>query len=555
MSVLQRFRARMGPWRPSEIRTTQVLLACILLLAVFTRFWRLGTPDQCYFDEVYFPTTGAEILRGDDQAWEFYGHENTHPPLSKLIMAVGQGVFGRGSGGEDNHCWNDQNTKYRSTDASWDYDPFGWRFFGALAGVGSVLFMYLIARRLFQSEVAGLAAAFLLTFEGLAFVQSRIATPDTYVLFFVLGAVYFLISNRFLLSGVFFGAALATKWNATFTIIPILLYLAYRLVKGLQESKRGERVEPLDIVLPGGLAMLYVGMALTAYKYLGTHPDQDYEIFGGPLQAAGAVFIVLGAMAVVYSLVFVAASKWSLTGLLSDRGRVFLDVAVVFGLFFMLVPAYIYLMTYIPMLLNGHAHGFLGLGDVLELNRRAYDFHSHCDPPGCAHGYSSSWFKWPVMVRPIYLYVQDWAKIYSLGNPAIFWAGLPALGFVAWRGLNLRLKRGAEAGTVTVTGALRLSRWPLLFVVLSYLGFWLPWALNPRILFIYHYLPAVGFLVLALSYCVHWLWHRPEPWGRTAAIGFLTMTALTFIYFYPHLAAVNVSPELDESYYWFNSWR
>ena len=85
--------------------------------------------------------------------------------------------------------------------------------------------MYLLAKRLFESEVAALASAAFLTFDGLALAQARIGTPDTYVLFFTLGTLYFLTTNRFLLSGLFFGAAAATKWIGAFTMVPIVLYL------------------------------------------------------------------------------------------------------------------------------------------------------------------------------------------------------------------------------------------------------------------------------------------------------------------------------------------
>ncbi len=177
----------------ASITSRQVLIIALLisLLAAtaFTRFYRLGTPGEFYFDEVFFPATGQEILRGDPEAWEWFGHENTHPPLSKLFMAGGMAFFGEDS-------------------------AFGWRFFGALAGVGSVAFIYLLGKRLFESEVVGMAAAFLMVFEGLFFVQARMATPDTMLVFFILGAIYFLLSDRPLLAGVFFGAALATKWTA-----------------------------------------------------------------------------------------------------------------------------------------------------------------------------------------------------------------------------------------------------------------------------------------------------------------------------------------------------
>ncbi len=414
------------------------LLVSLLAAALFTRFYRLGTPGEFYFDEIFFPTTGQEILRGDADAWEFIGHENTHPPLSKLFMAGGMAVLG-----EDN--------------------PFGWRLFGALAGVGSVFFIYLLAKRLFRSEIAGLAAGFLMVFEGLFFVQSRIATPDTYLLFFILGTVYFLISERPLLSGIFLGAALATKWTALMTLFPIGLFLIYSFFQA-DRSRRRQFLAEATLAVP---------------------------------------------------------------------------------LFFVVVPASIYLLTYVPMLFSGHS-----LGDVWNLNRQAFEFHTNLE---ATHPYQSPWNTWPIMMRPIFLFVSSsGAVIYSLGNPIIFWVGLPALAFALWQGLRgLRARFNEATGSLSLSGSLGPEQASLLFVVLTYLGFLLPWVIQPRITFIYHYLPSLAFLLLALAYAVHWLWQR--PWGRAPAIAFLAAAALTFVYFYPHLAAVNVSDGLRESYFWFDS--
>ena len=416
------------------------LLVSLLAAAAFTRFYRLGTPGEFYFDEVFFPATGQEILRGDPAAWEWFGHENTHPPLSKLFMAGGMAFFG-----EDN--------------------PFGWRFFGALAGVGSVAFIYLLGKRLFRSEVVGMAAAFLMVFDGLFFVQSRMATPDTMLVFFILGAIYFLVSDRFMISGVLFGAALATKWTAILTFFPIGLYLIYRFLQ-TDRSQRTQFLKEGSIALP---------------------------------------------------------------------------------LFFLVVPFSIYALTYVPMLFTGHT-----IADAWRLNRLAYEFHSGLE---ATHPYQSPWDTWPIMMRPVFLYVSSGgAKIYALGNPVIFWLGLPALGFALWQGLGgLRARLDEATNRISLSGAVGPDQAVLLFVVLTYLGFWLPWAIQPRIMFIYHYLPSLSFLLLALAYVVHRLWQWPL--GRGGAVLFLATAALTFVYFYPHLAALEVSDGLAESYFWFDSWR
>ena len=530
-----------------NVNVYQLALVIVLVAAFLTRFIRLGTPDEFYFDETYFPRTAQEIYRGDPRAWEFYGHENTHPPLSKLFMAGGMAVFEvgdsifpalvPGSGGVDN--------------------PYAWRFFGALAGVGAVLFMYLLARKLFNSEIAGLAGAFLLTFEGLAFAQSRIATPDTYVLCFMLGSLYFLVSERFLFSGVFLGAAVACKWIAALAGIPIVLFLGWLLITRLREARPGGEIKWFEVVLPTGLGVLYAGIILFIYKYLGTHPDTTFSITQGIVEIGAVILIIGGALAALAGLLGLIAER-SATGsaALSEQGKICLEVALVFGVFFMLVPGFVYFMTYWPFLLNppstqamGEAD-WHGLGQVIRQNRLAFDFHSSLDQP---HPYSSTWDEWPITARPVFLYSTSGnAKIYSLGNPVIFWTGLAALAFALWQALAFVRARISASGMLSVQGRLPPHRAALLFVVLGYLALWLPMAPTSRVLFIYHYLPALSFAILALAYAVHWLWHQPEEWGRYMAITFLAIVALTFAFLYPHLAAVPVPGWLDELYYPFD---
>lgn len=613
-----------GPWKnrlpfgqqlrvPSGLKTTHILLLAVLVLATFTRFWRLGEPAECYFDEVYFPTNGALILHGDDTAWNFFGTENTHPPLSKIFMAAGMGIFGHDDDlNIGTVCWQDQEDKDagRNTDPDWIYKPFGWRFFGALAGVGAVLFMYLLARKLFNSEVAGLAAALLLTLDGLAFAQSRIATPDTYVLFFMLGSVYFLVSDRFLPSGVFFGAAAACKWIGALTMAPIILYFIWKLIRGIRETESNERLREVELLFEIGVGGIGGGVGLLALSRLawGDLPQTLLFLGGGLIGVAGG-FIILGGL-----LLILANTEMRDTA----RGRLYLSATMAFPLFFVLVPLVTYALTYIPLLVNGHSIGY-----AIDLNDQAYSFHSNLE---ATHPYQAPWNIWPISSRPVFLWLDETdnsTKIYSMGNPLIFWLGLPALAFLLWEGVkSIRIK--AEEATGKLSLRVQLAPWqlPVLFVLLSYIGFWLPWSTQPRIMFLYHYLPALAFVVLALAYCVHRLWDRPDrqaeseeapldedvmqrarlevaigsmlvavgislialnirldgpqwfnlilvsaatlgsigflrgaargptSYGRYTAIGFLAAVALTFVYFYPHWAAVDAPSWLERTYYW-----
>jgi dolichyl-phosphate-mannose--protein O-mannosyl transferase len=524
----------------SNLRVHHVLLVAIILLASFTRFWRLGEPERCYFDEVYFPTTAAEILRGDNSAWEFYGHENTHPPLSKVFMAAGMGIFGhKDLDGATNDCWGDEADASKRTNPAWLYDPFGWRFFGALAGVGAVVFIYLLARRLFESEVAGLAAGFLLAIDGLALAQARIATPDSYVLFFMLGSLYFLVSRRLLLSGLFLGAAAAAKWIGAFTLAPILLYFAWMFYQRLREAGPDPRLRQAERVLLAGLALMVLGVALFGGLFLAGDGLQPIVLYGGGVPLLLGVFVVLGGTGAI-------ASDPDLRS--SPRGNVYIEMAVAFPLCFIAVPFAVYMASYLPMFFNGH-----GLDHWWDLNRSAYEFHSSLE---ATHPYEAPFLTWPIDMRPVYMYLgRGHAKIYNLGNPIVFWMSLPALAFALWQGLRFVRARIDSAAGLKVWGRIGEEQFRPLWAVGGYLALWLALSTQGRALFLYHYLPALAFAILALSYTVHWLWAHPSRLGQRSAIAFLGVAGVTFVYFYPHWTAMDVPSWLDSSYYWFDSWR
>ena len=524
---------------PGCVKWHHVLLVAIILLASFSRIWRLDVPSRCYFDEVYFPTTGAEILRGDNDAWQFYGHENTHPPLSKVLMAAGMGIFGhRDYQGGTNECWPDTEDSPKKNSDDWLYDPFGWRFPGAVAGIGAVIFMYLLAKRLLDSEVAALSAAFLLTIDGLAFTQARIATPDTYVLFFTLGAVYFMVSHRWALAGIFLGASAASKWIGAFTIAPIIFYYAWTAIVRWKEAGSDARLREAERVLTVGGGAALTGLVITALFFVADGLSRTALLAGGVPFAVGAFVIAGGLIAIATDPVLRTI----------PRAQVYMRTAVAFPIYFIAIPFAVYMATSIPMFLNGHdtAHWW-------DLNRSAYEFHSSLD---ATHPYQASLWGWPIDQRPVFLYLgQGYTKIYNLGNPLIFWMSIPALVFTLWQSLRLVRARLDSSGRIAVWGSFGQPQAMLLFIVLSYLAFWLSLSTQGRALFLYHYLEALAFAILALGYVIHWLWYHPWKYSRFGAILFLVMASATAMYFYPHWAAVDLKPWFDETYYWFDSWR
>lgn len=175
-------------------------IAAILTFALSIRLWRLSLPTGYIFDEVYYAKNANSLLSSavelDAQGQaEFV----VHPPFGKWLIAIGIRLFGN--------------------------EEFGWRFASVIFGTLSILLIYLIVKKLFNSEFLSITAALLMAFDGLNLVMSRVALLDIFLMFFILLSIYFLIINNLWLSGSAIGLALSIKWSAAFLIPLVILFV------------------------------------------------------------------------------------------------------------------------------------------------------------------------------------------------------------------------------------------------------------------------------------------------------------------------------------------
>lgn len=222
------------------------------------------------------------------------------------------------------------------------------------------------------------------------------------------------------------------------------------------------------------------------------------------------------------------ASKWSamymlgIYFLLLILRKDFKNIAL-----FVCLPVLIYLLSYLPFFLLDHqaycgisnpGQGCNNLEIFINLQRQMWWYHTNLK---ATHAYSSAWWSWPFNLYPVWYYVQYYphsfvANIFASGNPPMFWMGFVAIIVTGLEWLKKRSKN-------------------LFIILLGYFGFWLPWAISPRIMFFYHYSPCVPFLSLALGYQLS-KFNRPQK--RRYYIAALVAVGVGFVLMYPFLTGV-----------------
>ncbi len=404
-----------------------------------------------YFDEIYFVRAAEEILDHKEQS------ERTHPPMSKLIIAASIGVFG--------------------------HNPFAWRFAGVLFATAGILLVYLFARRMFKSSRAGLIAAFLLTFEFMHFVQARIATGESFILFFVIAMFYCFYryyenpereGKWLFLSLVFFGFGFATKW----------------------------------VVMYG-----FVGMALLLFLMKLRKPT---------IRRSEVLWFLGGGVAAIA----------------------------------------IYMLSWIPYFLTGN-----DLGEWWDHQFFMFSFHSGLT---ATHPFSSEWWSWPWMLRPLWIYLGrfDGAEAYisSFGNPALWWLSVPLIVLTAWlavrkflpplyRSLSQQFSRSKTDSPQQNGGEGLLAKIDMTaaFIAIPFLAQWLFFIFIGRVLFIYHFFPNVLFAILAATLWAEWLWNKYR-WGKWVVAGYLALNVVCFAIFFPVISGLPMSAEYWDMFRWMRGW-
>ncbi len=227
---------------------------------------------------------------------------------------------------------------------------------------------------------------------------------------------------------------------------------------------------------------------------------------------------------------------------LSAKFYEFFDHPYSYMVGFLLMSIGIYFAIYIPDMIAGRS--FM---DVIGLQGSMYSYHS--GPIGLDHPYSSPGWSWPIIGKPLWLYINTWGDMRStislFGNPAVWWVGFAAIigitVLVAFNAVSALKKRKIPQFEV-----------PAVFLAVVFFAQWLPYAFVSRGLFIYHYYVNVPIICLASAYFISKYWKY--KWMKIAAVVYFIAVVALFVLFYPVISGTPISTAAAEGLRWFKQW-
>jgi dolichyl-phosphate-mannose--protein O-mannosyl transferase len=221
--------------------------------------------------------------------------------------------------------------------------------------------------------------------------------------------------------------------------------------------------------------------------------------------ALASKWVGLYAIAAIVLLVLWDLGSRRREGLLTVAGSPVASVLVL-GALLGVVPLALYVASYQPYFSLGHS-----FHDFLQLQVQMYDYHAYLK---ATHPFGSRWWGWPFGHKAVFLYLADHgvtrrSEIWTIPNIVVFWGGL-----IGMAGAVGRARRERSVALVVLVGAA--------------LAQWLPWTIVSRVTFLYHYLPVVPFLAIALAwYLVVELRGQKYQW---LIVTLVTLAAIAFFF-------------------------
>ncbi len=164
-----------------------------------------------------------------------------------------------------------------------------------------------------------------------------------------------------------------------------------------------------------------------------------------------------------------------------------------------------------------------------------------------AHRDASYWYTWPFLLRPVWYGVhvrtpdlpmgsQIADAILCVGNPFLFMLFIPALIWIIWQ-----LKRRPS---------------PVLIVsAIGFLVFWIPSMAMGKLAMIYHFYPALVFMVMTIATMLADMLDSKNEAISLSSICLLILIFIGFLFFYPVWTGLPISDTFLRQHIWLPTWN
>ncbi|MGK7881299.1 MAG: phospholipid carrier-dependent glycosyltransferase [Crocosphaera sp.] len=278
------------------------------------------------------------------------------------------------------------------------------------------------------------------------------------------------------------------------------------------------------LVTFGLLGHLFFLLFLNKNKYF------DLSISGIFLGASATIkWNGLGFLLGIYLLIFMVYISPSFQGLFELRNLgIFAKIKLLkpwlLILNFCIVPVLTYAILWLPYLLLNSEYSFW------EIQQKIWSFHQSIGNSSDVHPYCSKWYSWLIMARPIAYFYQTKNTpsgtiiydVHAMGNPVLWWLATGAIIILSLFILIILVKQTYNSYFAFLS-----------FILINYFANLLPWMLVSRCTFLYHYMSAYSFSLLAISLIIEQCLISSSLFNRRLGIFFLLLISLAFIYWLP----------------------
>jgi len=273
-------------------------------------------------------------------------------------------------------------------------------------------------------------------------------------------------------------------------------------------------------------------MLLSLYAFLEYWLDEKEVKIGALLKTGLCLGLAMSTKLTSLSMVLMIYLLFIQKVLINDKDKV---RSLFNGLIFLFIlPILIYFTVYLWMF---SLHGSTW-HDIWFIQQFNFNYNLYISATQ-THGYTSPWWGWPLLLRPIWFYFghhnDTINAIMCIGNPAVFWM-IPVMVFYLFWGW-LRQGRSAVLG----------------IILFGFLVQWLFYALCHRMTFFHYFYVSMPFVAMGLALACDQLWRSGRA-GRSLVFFYLILVLGMFIYWYPLLTGLTISEAYYRNHIWFSSW-